>query len=164
MSESASGQAFRYQNAHWLWISAIVIVADQITKQLVVRSFDLYDRLVIAPFFNLVRLHNTGAAFSMFAGATPLFFVALTVVVSIGILMWLRRNPHTDRLVGASLALILGGALGNAIDRVARGHVIDFLDLHAAGYHWPAFNIADCAITVGAALLLLDMWRKRGES
>lgn len=164
MSESASGRAFRYQNAHWLWISAIVIVADQITKQLVVRSFDLYDRLVIAPFFNLVRLHNTGAAFSMFAGATPLFFVALTVVVSIGILIWLRRNPHTERLVGASLALILGGALGNAVDRVARGHVIDFLDLHAAGYHWPAFNIADCAITVGAALLLLDMWRKRGRS
>jgi len=158
---SGPQRAFHYQNAHWLWLSAIVIAADQVTKQLVVNSMDLFDRVVLAPFLNLVYVHNTGAAFSVMSGAAPIFFVTLSVAVSIGILVWLRRYPHEQRLVAVSLTLILGGALGNAIDRATRGYVIDFIDVHVAGWHWPAFNVADSAITVGAVLLLVDMWVNR---
>lgn len=154
-------RAFRYQNAHWLWLSALVIAADQVTKQLVVNQMALFDRIELLPFLNLVYVHNTGAAFSMFSSAAPWFFVALSVGVSIGILIWLRRYPQQQRLVAVSLTLILGGALGNGIDRATRGYVIDFIDVHGMGWHWPAFNVADSAITLGAALLLLDMWVNR---
>ncbi|GAB3685984.1 signal peptidase II [Salinisphaera aquimarina] len=161
-------RGFQLQNAHWLWLSAIVIGADQVTKQLVVNNLELFDRIHLFDWLNLSRMHNTGAAFSIFAGATPWFFVALSVVVSIGILVWMRRHPHGERLVAASFALILGGALGNAIDRATRGFVIDFVDFHISGWHYPAFNIADSAIVLGAILLGLDMlWPRRrntGES
>jgi signal peptidase II len=106
-------------------------------------------------------MHNTGAAFSIFAGATPWFFVALSVLVSVGILIWMRRHPTGDRLVAASLSLILGGALGNGIDRATRGFVIDFVDFHIHGWHYPAFNVADSAIVLGAILMGLDMLRPR---
>lgn len=151
-------RAFHYRNVHWLWLSALVIVADQITKQIVVKQFDLYERMVVLPFLNLTRTHNTGAAFSILSDAAPVFFVALALAVSVGILVWLRRNPDHERLTAVSLCLILGGALGNAIDRAARGHVIDFIDVYAGSWHWPAFNIADSAITVGALLIFLDMF------
>lgn len=149
------------QNAHWLWLSAAVIVIDQITKQLVVNQMDLFDRIPITGWLNLTLMHNTGAAFSMFAGATPWFFVGLAVLVSIGILIWMRRHPTDERLVAVSLALILGGALGNAIDRATRGYVIDFVDFHIQGWHYPAFNVADSSIVLGAILLGLDMFRPR---
>lgn len=155
-------RAFRYQNAHWLWLAAAVILIDQVTKQLIVRNFELYESVALLPVLNLTLMHNTGAAFSILSSAAPWFFVAIAVAVSIGILIWLRRHPDGDRLVAASLALILGGALGNAIDRATRGYVIDFIDAHALGWHWPAFNVADAAIVIGAGLLLLDMWLKRG--
>lgn len=158
---SGAKRAFQYQNAHWLWLAGTVLIVDQITKQLVVRHFGLFDRVDLAPFLNLVRMHNTGAAFSLFASAAPLFFVALSIAVSVAILIWLRRHPHGNRLVAAALALILGGALGNAVDRATRGFVIDFIDVHVMGWHWPAFNIADSAITIGALLILLDMWLGR---
>lgn len=164
MSESESSgpqRAFHYQNAHWLWLSALVIAADQVTKQLVVNNMALFDRIEITSFFNLVYVHNTGAAFSVMSSAAPWFFVALSIAVSIGILIWLRRYPHEQRLMAVSLTLILGGALGNAIDRATRGYVIDFLDVHVAGWHWPAFNVADSAITLGAILLLVEMWVNR---
>lgn len=154
-------RAFHYRNVYWLWLSAAVIVSDQITKQLVVNNFDLYERVVLAPMLNLTRMHNTGAAFSILADMAPMFFVALAVAVSVGILIWLRRNPQGERLTAVSLCLILGGALGNAIDRATRGYVIDFIDLHAAGWHWPAFNVADCAISVGAVLIVVDMLIRR---
>lgn len=150
-------RAFQYRNVHWLWLSALVIAADQITKQIVVNNMDLYERIVLLPVLNLTRMHNTGAAFSMLSEAAPWFFVALAVAVSLGILVWLRRNPDHERLTALGLCLILGGALGNAIDRAARGHVIDFIDMHAGGWHWPAFNIADIGITVGAVLIVADM-------
>lgn len=153
-------RGFHFQNVHWLWLAGAVIVIDQITKQLVVRTFDLFDQVLVLPMLNLVRLHNTGAAFSILSQMTPLFFVLVSVAVSIAILVWLRRHPHGDGLVAVSLTLILGGALGNAIDRATRGYVVDFVDVHLGGWHWPAFNVADSAITIGAALLLLDMFLK----
>lgn len=156
MNDKALRGAFQYQNAHWLWLAGAVIVVDQIIKQLIVRNFSLFDGVAVLPFFNVVRLHNTGAAFSMLSGASPLFFVSLSVLVSVGILIWLHRNPRGERVTAAALSLILGGALGNAIDRATRGHVIDFIDLHIGQWHWPAFNVADSAICIGAALLILD--------
>ena len=155
-------RGFTLQNVHWLWLSALVIAVDQVSKQLVVNYLSLFDRIPLFDWLNLTLMHNTGAAFSIFRGATPWFFVALSVLVSIGILVWMRRHPHGERLVAASLALILGGALGNAIDRATRGFVVDFIDFHIQGWHYPAFNIADSAIVIGAILLGLDMlWPRR---
>lgn len=157
-SEAAvQGRAFEYQNVHWLWLSAVVLVADQVTKQLVVKQLGVFERIAITPFFNLTHVHNTGAAFSFMSGASPVFFISLAVVVSVGILIWLRRHPRGEVLNAAGLCLILAGAVGNAIDRATRGYVIDFLDFHAAGWHWPAFNVADMGICVGAGLLIFDM-------
>lgn len=149
--------AFRYSNVHWLWLSAAVMLADQITKQMAIRSIAQFESVTVLPFLNWVHLQNRGAAFSMLSQMPPWFFVLLGVVVSVAILIWLRRNPTGQRAVAAGLALILGGALGNVIDRVRLGHVTDFIDFHVAGWHFAAFNVADAAITVGAGLLILDM-------
>lgn len=148
---------FQYRNVHWLWLAAAVMVADQISKQLVIREIDRFDSIAVVPMLNLVHMHNTGAAFSMMSQMPPWFFVLLGVGVAIGILVWLRRNPSGQRLVAAGLSLILGGALGNVIDRVRLGHVTDFVDFYVGNWHFAAFNVADAAITVGAGLLLLDM-------
>jgi signal peptidase II len=156
--------AIKYHNVHWLWLSLAIIVIDQITKQLVFINLEPYETLRLLPVFNLTHMRNTGAAFSMLSSASPLFFIALGVAVSIGILIWLRRHPRGETLVAVGLALILGGALGNAIDRAYRGYVVDFLDFHIGecGWcHWPAFNVADSAIVIGAGLLIWDMFRKR---
>ena len=160
-SAAREERGFQLQNVHWLWLSALVIAVDQVTKQLVVNQLELFDRIPLLDWLNLTLMHNTGAAFSIFAGATPWFFVALSVLVSIGILIWMRRHPQGERLVACSLALILGGALGNGIDRATRGYVIDFVDFHTYGWHYPAFNVADSAIVLGAILLGLDMLRPR---
>ncbi|MGQ0530044.1 MAG: signal peptidase II [Panacagrimonas sp.] len=149
--------AFRYSNVHWLWLSAAVMLADQITKQMAIRSIAQFESVTVLPFLNWVHLQNRGAAFSMLSQMPPWFFVLLGVVVSVAILIWLRRNPTGQRAVAAGLALILGGALGNVIDRVRLGHVTDFVDFHVAGWHFAAFNVADAAITIGAGLLILDM-------
>jgi signal peptidase II len=145
----------------WFLLSCGIVIADQITKALVLARFAPGERLEITGFFNLVLAFNKGAAFSFLAGAggwqTPLlvgFALAAAAVVSV----LLVRSPGR-RLFCSGLALILGGAVGNVIDRLRYGHVVDFLDLHAAGWHWPAFNVADSAITVGAALLILDGFR-----
>ena len=150
-------RGFQLQNAHWLWLSGLVILVDQVTKQLVVKNYGLYDSTRLLEWLNLTLMHNTGAAFSILRGATPWFFVALSVVVAVGILIWLRRHPHDSRLMASALALVLGGALGNAIDRATRGFVVDFVDFHIGGWHYPAFNVADMAICLGAALLVIDM-------
>lgn len=161
----AEERGFQLQNVHWLWLSVIVIAVDQLTKQLVVDHLGLFDRIQIFSWLNLTLMHNTGAAFSIFTNAAPVVFIALSLVVAVGILIWLRRHPHGDRLVAAALALILGGALGNAIDRATRGFVVDFVDFHIGGWHYPAFNMADSAIVIGAILLALDMLRpRRGSS
>lgn len=148
---------FRFRNIYWLWLSLAVMLADQITKQLVIRSLERFESYPLMPQLNLVHMHNTGAAFSMMSSLSPVFFVLLGVGVSIGILVWLRRHPVGEKLVAAGLSLILGGALGNVIDRVRLGHVTDFIDFYLGDWHFAAFNVADSAITVGAGLLILDM-------
>ena len=144
-------------NVHWLWLSAAVMLLDQVTKQLVVKHIDRFESIAVMPHLNWVHMHNRGAAFSMMSDMPPAFFVLLASAVSIGILIWLRRNPHGQRLMASGLALILGGALGNVIDRVRLGHVTDFIDVYYQQWHFAAFNVADAAITVGAGFLLLDM-------
>ena len=146
------------RSAPWFFFSAAIVLADQAVKWLVLASFAPGERLVLAPFFNLVLVFNKGAAFSFLADApgwqTPVLVgFALAAAAVVGILI--LRNPQRV-LLCVGLALILGGALGNAIDRLRFGQVVDFLDLHALGWHWPAFNVADSAITVGAVLIILE--------
>lgn len=141
----------------WLWLAAVVLVLDQLTKLWASSSLSLYQSIEVLPFFNITLAHNTGAAFSFLAGAggwQRWFFTLIAVVVSAAIVIWLRRLPAQERLEACALALVLGGAVGNVVDRVLYGHVVDFLDVHYGGWHWPAFNIADSAISVGAALLI----------
>jgi len=146
--------------SNWLWLGVTVMVLDQWTKWLVVESFEEFDRKVLLPVLELMRLHNTGAAFSFLSGAggwQRWVFITLGVAVSAGILVWLRRLPAKGQgLLAAGLSLIVGGALGNVIDRVLHGHVIDFIRVHYQEHYFPAFNVADSAITVGAVLIVLD--------
>jgi len=144
----------------WLWlgIALAVILLDQLTKTLISRAFDLNDSRTLTSFFNLVRAHNTGAAFSFLAGADGWqrwFFIGLGAVAAVFI-VWLLARHGGQRLFGWALALILGGALGNVIDRVLHGHVVDFLQFHWGNAYFPSFNVADSAITIGAVLLILD--------
>ena len=149
--------AFQYRNVYWLWLSAAVMLVDQVTKQLIVRQLGWFDVQPLIPHLNLVHMRNTGAAFSMLSSAPPAFFILLATAVSVGILWWLRRNPSGQTLVAVALSLILGGALGNVIDRATRGYVVDFIDFYWGEWHFAAFNVADSAITIGAGLLILDM-------
>lgn len=147
------------KNIYWLWLSAIALVADQITKAMIRKRFDLYEYESITPFFDLIRLHNTGAAFSFLAdqpGWQQYFFVLIALVVSVVILVWMRSLEGRQAFIAAALSLLLGGALGNVIDRVAFGYVTDFLYFNWQGYYWPAFNIADIAICAGAVGLIID--------
>ena len=143
----------------WLSLTVLILIADQITKQLVVQNMDLYERIEILPFFNLFYIHNLGAAFGFLndqPGWQRWFFSIITSLVSLGILFWLNKLKPSQKLLTIALVCILGGALGNLYDRVVFGYVIDFIDWHAAGYHWPSFNIADMAISLGALLLIID--------
>jgi signal peptidase II len=146
--------------ANWLWLAVGAILLDQWTKFLITDNLAEFDGIVLLPVLEIMRLHNEGAAFSMLStagGWQRWMFTALGLVVSVGILVWLRRLPATGHnLLAAGLSLILGGALGNVIDRVLWGHVIDFIRVHYQQYYFPAFNVADSAITIGAALLILD--------
>jgi signal peptidase II len=160
----------------WLWLSALVCALDQGTKWLAESLLTYHQPVQVLPYLDLTLAYNRGAAFSFLGdqgGWQRWLFVGLASVVSLGILLWLVRLDRRERMMAASLSLILGGALGNLIDRLIHGHVIDFLDLYhpaLAGWpgfnmagHWPAFNIADSAITLGAVLLLADaVWGRRG--
>jgi signal peptidase II len=148
--------------ALWLGIAALIVVLDQLTKALIVHAFALGDSRTITSFFNLVRVHNTGAAFSFLAGASGWqrwFFVGVGGVATLFIL-WMLRSHGGQRLFAASLSLILGGAVGNVVDRVLHGHVVDFIQVHWGGWYFPSFNVADSAITVGAVLLIADELRR----
>ncbi len=148
--------------APWLGVALIVILFDQLTKIAVAKVFSYGESHAIGPFFNLVLVYNRGAAFSFLAmagGWQRWAFTALGIVAALVICYLLKRHG-TQRLFCAALALILGGALGNVIDRLMYGHVIDFLDFHIGAWHWPAFNLADSAITVGAVLLVFDELRR----
>jgi signal peptidase II len=148
--------------APWLAVAAAVIVLDQVTKAMIVAAFRLGDARTLSPFFDIVRAHNRGAAFSFLndaSGWQRWFFVVLGIVAA-GFIVWLLRRHGGQRRFGWALALILGGALGNVIDRLVHGHVIDFVQVHWNQHYFPAFNVADSAITVGAALLILDEIRR----
>ena len=146
--------------SNWLWLGVAVMVLDQWTKWLVVEHFEEFEEIVLLPVLELMRLHNTGAAFSFLSDADGWqrwVFIGLGVAVSAGILVWLRRLPAKGQgLLASGLSLILGGALGNVIDRVLHGHVIDFIRVHYEEHYFPAFNVADSAITIGAVLIVLD--------
>jgi signal peptidase II len=146
----------------WLLISAIVLVLDVYTKHLIQQAFQYGEHLQVSSFFDLVRYHNEGAAFSFLAtegGWQRLFFSAIAFIASVVMIYLLRKNSE-QKLFCLALALVLGGALGNLYDRLTLGYVVDFLFFHIGQYYWPAFNLADSSITGGVALLLLDGFKK----
>ena len=150
----------------WLGVAALVIVLDHLTKWWVSSTLDFEQFVPLLPFFSLVLVHNTGAAFSFLADAggwQRWFFITVGIVATVVIVRLLKRPAHDTHLAFA-LALVLGGALGNVIDRVVLGHVVDFLYFHYKSFAWPAFNVADSAITVGAALLIWDSLRGKQAS
>lgn len=153
-------EAARLATRPWLLLSLAVVAFDQFTKLQIVDALTLYQRVPVLPFLDIVRLHNTGAAFSLLADASGWqhwLFTGVAAVVSVGILWWLTRLPRTGKTVLAlGLALMLGGAVGNLIDRVAYGYVVDFILLYYRDWSYPAFNVADTAITCGVALVLFD--------
>lgn len=155
-------------NVYGLWLSVIVIVIDQISKELIHSRLDWFERVPVTPFLNITHLRNTGAAFSSFAQLPAGFFIGLAVVVSVGMMIWLRRYAYTQRLVALAFCCIIGGALGNVIDRVRHGYVVDFIDFYIGSWHYAAFNVADIAISFGAFLLIVDMlrewWRSREKA
>lgn len=143
----------------WLLVSAVVVVLDLHTKQLAAEALELYRPQEVFSWLNMTLAHNYGAAFSFLSSAggwQRWFFIVLASVVSVVLLVWLLRLPRREWLTGLGLALVLGGAVGNLADRVRLGYVIDFIDVHFRGWHYPAFNVADSAITCGVALLIID--------
>lgn len=148
--------------AVWLGLAVVIILLDQFTKTLILGYFQLGDSRTVTSFFNVVRVHNTGAAFSFLAGASGWqrwFFIGLASVVSIFILVMLKKHPG-QKLFCFALAMILGGAIGNVVDRALHGYVVDFIQVHAGGKYFPSFNIADSAITLGAISLIVDELRR----
>lgn len=146
----------------WLWLSVGVIVLDQSTKALASAHLVLHEPIPMLPLCNLTLMHNTGAAFSFLSqagGWQRWFFVAVAVTVSGALIWWLRQLRSGQTWLAVALALVLGGALGNVWDRIMLGYVVDFIDVYYGDWHWPAFNVADSAITVGATLLLIDAVR-----
>lgn len=143
----------------WLWLAAVIVFLDQLAKFLAVHYLQMHEPLALLPGLNLTLTHNTGAAFSILSkagGWQRWFFIILTISVSIALLIWLYGLEPRRRWLACSLVLILGGALGNLCDRVLLGYVIDFVDVYYRDLHWPAFNVADSAITAGAIMLIVD--------
>lgn len=142
----------------WLALAFIVLIVDQFTKVLILGYYQLGDSSVVTSFFNVVRVHNTGAAFSFLANAggwQRWFFTGIGLAAAV-LIVWMLKSHAGQKLFAFAMACILGGAIGNVLDRVLYGYVVDFLDFHWLGWHFPAFNVADSAITVGAACLILD--------
>jgi signal peptidase II len=144
----------------WAWLSAVVVALDQLVKWYVVGNFGLYEIQPVGPFLDLTRLHNEGAAFGLLAeagGWQRWFFLALAGVIGVAILIWLRSLPGRGQYwLAVGLALILGGAVGNAYDRFVDGYVVDYLHFHWGEHYFPAFNVADIGITTGAIMLIID--------
>ncbi|MFO7306776.1 MAG: signal peptidase II [Gammaproteobacteria bacterium] len=152
--------------SNWLWLSFFVVILDQVTKALVVANVKMSDAIELLPILDIVYLENTGAAFSILAGAggwQRWFFIALALGVSIILMIWLRRIRADQVVLALGLSLVLGGALGNVIDRAMHGYVVDFIYFHWGPYYFPAFNVADAAISIGAGCLLLDAFRESGQ-
>jgi signal peptidase II len=149
----------RGRAAVWLLLSALVVLADQVSKSYITSHYGEFEFTTVLPILDITRMHNVGAAFSFLATASGWqrwLFISLAVIVSIGIVVWLYRMPRSQGLLACGLALVLGGAIGNVIDRIRLGAVVDFIHFHWDRAYFPAFNIADSAITVGAACLILD--------
>lgn len=148
----------------WLWLAALTLILDQLSKWVIMASITPYqDVIPLTSFFSLVHVHNTGAAFSLFAdqpGWQRGFFITLALI-AVGFMLHLIRRHPGQPLFNAALALIMGGAIGNVIDRILYGHVIDFLDFYIGNWHWPAFNVADSGISLGALFLIWDSLRRR---
>lgn len=168
MTETVQTKAEPVGQLKWLWLALAVIVIDQITKWTIVFTLEHGEVVPVFPTFNLTHVYNPGAAWSFLANAggwQRWFFTVIGVVVSGILIAWLRKIPKSDWWLATAVALILGGAVGNLIDRVFLGHVIDFLDFYWppadtwSASHFPAFNIADSGITVGAAMMIIDMIR-----
>lgn len=143
----------------WYLLAILIVVFDQLTKQWVSSSFTYGETLELLPFLNLTLVHNMGAAFSFLSDAggwQRWFFTIVSLIVSVVLVVWLSRLPAKQYLLATALALVLGGAVGNLWDRVLLGYVVDFVDVYYQKYHWPAFNVADAAITIGAILLIIE--------
>ena len=150
----------------FLWLSVMVFVADQYTKALVLENIKLYQAIQILPFFNLTHVYNYGAAFSFLhdaGGWQRWFFTVIAFTVSVLVLWWLKQTTKQQIMLPIAFSLIIGGALGNAYDRLAHGYVIDFLVVYYQDWYWPAFNVADSAICIGAILLIIDMFKNKEE-
>ena len=151
---------------HWLWLSALIVVADQLTKWLAQGMLTPYQPVPVVPMFNLTLAYNTGMAFSFLSDAggwQRWMFIILTLIVVSVLFSWIWRMRAQERLHAISIALIIGGAIGNLIDRVWLGFVIDFLDVYYHTYHWPIFNVADSAIFVGVVLLIIELFFNQHE-
>lgn len=147
----------------WLWLSALVVGLDQVTKWLAEGMLDPYRPLPLVPLLNLTLMYNEGAAFSFLADAggwQRWFFAGFALVMSVVLVIWLLRLGSREYFTAAALSLLVGGAVGNLIDRVLTGRVVDFIDFYVGNWHWPAFNVADSAITLGVGLLLLGSFRE----
>ncbi|TBU73178.1 signal peptidase II [Pseudomonas daroniae] len=156
----------RFGKLGWVWLSVVVFVVDQVTKFWFDNNLSMYERIVVIPdYFSWTLAYNTGAAFSFLAGASGWqrwLFTLIAVVVSVVLVVWLKRLKSDETWLAVGLALVLGGALGNLVDRVVFGHVVDFILVHWQNrWYFPAFNLADSAITVGAVLLALDMFKSK---
>jgi signal peptidase II len=151
----------------WLWISLLVVALDQATKQIAESQLTPHQTVNLLPYFDWYLTYNTGAAFSFLANAggwQRWLFTVIAVVISLVIVQWIRKLPPEETLTAVSLSLILGGAIGNLIDRVYLGHVIDYIQIWLGSYPWPAFNIADAAIFVGAVMLILSSFSGSGKT
>ena len=150
----------------WLWLSVVVLMLDQLSKVWIDSTMSLYQSIPVFPGFSITYAHNYGAAFSFLSDAggwQRWFFAVLAGSISVGIIIWIKQLKHYETLSAISLSLILGGAIGNLIDRVIYGYVIDFFDVYYQSWHWPVFNIADSAITVGVALMLYESFTHKEQ-
>ncbi|MBE9532605.1 MAG: signal peptidase II [Proteobacteria bacterium] len=147
----------------WIWLAIVIVVFDQFTKYIASTSLEMHQPIAVMPMFNWTLMHNTGAAFSFLADAggwQRWFFAVIAVVVSVVIFLWIKRLEQHEKWQAIALALILGGALGNVIDRIWLGYVVDFIQVYYQQWYWPAFNIADSAISIGVVMIIIESIRE----
>ena len=147
----------------WIWLAIVVVIFDQLTKYIASDSLEMHVPIAVMPMFNWTLMHNPGAAFSFLAnesGWQRWFFAVIAVVVSVVITLWLKRLEQHEKWQAIALALILGGAVGNVIDRIWLGYVVDFIQIYYQQWYWPAFNIADSAISIGVVMIIIDSIRE----
>ncbi|MFT5162733.1 MAG: signal peptidase II [Alteromonadaceae bacterium] len=167
MPDQMAKMPIRQTGLWWLWLTAIIYVLDQFTKVWIINSVDLFEKIPLLPVFNITHVHNYGAAFSFLSDAggwQRWFFTGITIVVSVVLLWFLYKTPRTNKLLGLAYSLVLGGAMGNLYDRMSYGYVEDFIHVYYQNWHFPAFNVADSAITIGAFLLIFDAFTNNPDS